>query len=73
MAKNNVINVRRSITENAWSLAKMPDPLFTTPDIQDLVEKELGIRPGFEFTSDVLRENFSRAYGYWSANSFIDD
>lgn len=73
MSKNNVIHVRGAIFKSAFNLEIVGGPLFKTKEIQDLVEEELGIRPGDEFTSKVLSEKFSLANGLWSRSTLEDD
>lgn len=59
MSTNGVILMRRQVLSSAYHLAALSGP-FTTEEVQLEVEAERGVKPGVEFTEDILSEEFTK-------------
>lgn len=58
MAKTGVIQMQREILAAAFHLAAL-NGSFTTEEIQLEVEAQRDVKPGLEFTENILREEFT--------------
>lgn len=59
MGTTGVILMQRQILSAAFHLAAL-NVSFTTAEVQLEVEAERCIKPGFEFTEKILREEFTK-------------
>ena len=58
MGQNGIILMRRQVLKSAFQLAEL-NASFTTEEIQLEVEAAKGVKPGVEFTEEILREEFT--------------
>lgn len=57
MAKTSLIQMRWAI-HNAGEDLSADGKSFTTQQVQDIVEKEMPVRPGDHYTEEILAEQF---------------
>lgn len=71
MGLNGVILMRRQVLASAFQLAELNES-FTTEEIQLEVEAAKGVKPGVEFTEEILREEFTELDEQGSIPRWVD-